>query len=204
MCPVTVILLLLSTPITKVLFQRGEFGLYSTMITSDVLAFMSIGLFSFGSIKILVTVFHALQDTKTPVKVAALCLLINTSLNFILMYPLKVGGIALASAIAGTLDFLILFYILNKRLGGLNSDLFGYFCKVTLASVVSGGLQFVIWYYWMFPNDVVKLCVIISAGFIFYGILCLVLKIEQAESLFRWLKALVRMYGSSNGHSGKS
>jgi putative peptidoglycan lipid II flippase len=204
MCPITVILLVFSMPITRVLFQRGEFDLYSTQITSDVVAYLAIGLFSFGSIKILVTVFHALQDTKTPVKVAALCLLINASLNFILMYPLKVGGIALASAIAGTLDFLMLFYILNKRLGGLNSGLLGYFCKVTLASVVAGALQFIVWYYWAFPNDVIKLCVVVSAGLIFYEVFCLFLKIEQAQSLLRWLKALIKVYGPSNGYSQKS
>ena len=138
MCPTTVIILFLSTPIIKVLFERGQFDVYSSDITSSALAFLSIGLFSFGGIKILVTAFHALQDTKTPVKVAFICLCINAALNFILMIPLKVGGIALASAIAGTVDFLALFYILDKRLGGLDSGLLNFFAKVTFASGLIG------------------------------------------------------------------
>ena len=129
MCPTMVILVLLSDPIIRILFERGEFNTYSTSITSWALQFYAIGLFSFGGIKILVTAFHALQDTKTPVKVAALCLVINAALNFILMRPLQVGGIALASAIAGTIDFLILFFIIDKKLGGFKFRSFEILCQ---------------------------------------------------------------------------
>jgi len=132
MCPTTVMLLLLSEPIIQVLFERGEFNQYSTSITSWTLAFYSLGLFSFGGIKILVTAFHALQDTKTPVKVAAVCLVINGTLNMILMFPLKVGGIALASAIAGTIDFLALFLYHREKIGKIKfrtSDLFPPGCR---------------------------------------------------------------------------
>ena len=80
-------MILLSNPIIRLLFERGEFNQYSTTITSSALLFYSIGLMSFGGIKILVTAFHAMQDTKTPVKVAAVCLAINAALNFILMAP---------------------------------------------------------------------------------------------------------------------
>ena len=89
MFPTSVIIMLLATPMIRVLFERGEFGTYSTMITSVALFFYAIGLFSFGGIKILVAAFHALQDTKTPVKVAAGCLLINATLNFLLMIRKK-------------------------------------------------------------------------------------------------------------------
>jgi len=188
MCPTTVILLLLSTPIIRVLFQRGEFGLYSTHITSWALTFYAIGLFSFGGIKILVTTFYALQDTKTPMKVAALCLAINATLNFILMFPLRVGGIALASAIAGTIDFLILFYIMDKRLGGLNSGLLRYFFKVTLAAVLTGIVEYWSWQNVVFTHEVVKLFVIGGLGFVFYYFVCLALGVEQAHKIGTWVR----------------
>lgn len=187
MCPTTVILLLLSNPIIRVLFQRGEFTAYSTDITSWALAYYAIGLFSFGGIKILVTAFHALQDTKTPVKVAAGCLLINGVLNFILMFPLKIGGIALASAIAGTVDFLILFYIIDKRLGGLNSGLFVYFFKVAAASVLTGVFVYWSWGHIFLFNEIAKLCLLSFVGVIFYEFVCLGLKIEQAQKIRDWI-----------------
>ena len=187
MCPTTVILLLLSNPIIRILFQRGEFGAYSTDITSWTLAYYSIGLFSFGGIKILVTVFHSLQDTKTPVKVAGFCFLINATLNFLLMGPLKIGGIALASSISGTIDFLILFYLIDKKLEGLNSGLFPYFCKVTFASAMTGVFEFWAWNRFFFSHEAVKLAVIGFSGFVFYLIVCLILKVHQARKIWEWI-----------------
>lgn len=187
MCPTTVILLLLSNPIIRILFQRGEFDAYSTDITSSALSFYAIGLFSFGGIKILVTAFHALQDTKTPVKVAALCLGINATLNFILMVPLKVGGIALASAISGTVDFLILFYIINKRLGGVDSGLAVYFCKVLLAASVTGIFEYWMWNHWIGINEIVKLVLVGGLGVVIYMGFCLSLRVSQAHKIVEWI-----------------
>ena len=188
MCPTTVIIFLLSHPIIRVLFERGEFDSYSTMITSSTLMFYILGLFSFGGIKILVTAFYALQDTKTPVKVAAFCLALNTLLNFILMYPLKVSGIALASAIAGTVDFLILFAIMQKRLGPFNSGILRYAIKVSAASIMIGVFEYWAWHHLILWNDIVKLFLISLFGFMFYGVICYFMKIEQALKVWTWLR----------------
>lgn len=188
MCPTIVALILLAEPIIRVFFQRGEFGLYSTMITSSALSYYALGLFSFGGIKILVSAFYAIQDTKTPALVAAGCLLVNTALNFILMFPLKVGGIALASSIAGTVDFLVLFYILDKRLGGFDADLFRYFFKVFTAAVISGIIMF-----WMGKNlnfmpEAVKLAVIGLLWIGLYEFVCLALHVPQARKIWDWIQ----------------
>ena len=193
MCPNTIILFVLSSPIIRVLFQRGEFGPYSTNITALALSFYAIGLFAFGGVKMMVMVFYALQDTKTPVKVAVLCLAINAALNFILMYPLKVGGIALASSISGIVNFLILFYILDKRLEGLSSGLWEYFARVLIASVMTGAVVFVAWERMVFPSEFMKLFVLGGSGFIFYGMVCLILKVEQAHKIFEWIKNVRRV-----------
>lgn len=186
MCPMTVIVLLLSEPIVRALFERGEFSVYSTQITASASAFLALGLFGFGGIKILVTAFHALQDTKTPVIVAAICLAINAMLNIILMYPFKVGGIAIASSIAGTIDFLILFYFMEKRLGPMNSGLVKYFFKVTCAAFLTGMFMYAAWHYVVITNQLLRLTVISAAGIVFYEIVCLVIGIEQARKIWKW------------------
>ncbi|PIW64834.1 MAG: murein biosynthesis integral membrane protein MurJ, partial [Candidatus Omnitrophica bacterium CG12_big_fil_rev_8_21_14_0_65_50_5] len=99
MIPTTVIFLLTAQPVIRSLFERGAFDAYSTTITSSALMFYALGLTSFAATKMLVTAFYALQDTKTPVKVATLCLILTVILNFALMFPLKIGGIALANSI---------------------------------------------------------------------------------------------------------
>jgi len=124
--------------------------------------------------------------------VAAVCLTINAALNFLLMVPLKVGGIALASAIAGTIDFLALFYIMNKRLGGLNSGLLRYFIKVAVAGIAMGVFASFIWDQLNFSIEIINLCLIGVFSVVFYEIAGLILKIDQAEKIWEWVKSVSR------------
>jgi len=109
-------MVLFSKWIIHIVFQRGAFDVYSTDLTSRVMFFAALGLPFFGASRILVSAYYALQDTKTPVKIATACLVINVLLNGILMFPLKVGGIALASSIASAVNCLLLWRGLRKRL----------------------------------------------------------------------------------------
>ncbi|MFH1995487.1 MAG: murein biosynthesis integral membrane protein MurJ [Candidatus Omnitrophota bacterium] len=118
MIPASAGLAALSTPIIRTLFERGNFGAYSTFITQRALLFYSFGLFASCGIKILVNGFYALQDTVTPVKTAGAAVVLNIVLNLILMWPLKIGGIALATSIAAIVNFCMLFYLLRKKIGG--------------------------------------------------------------------------------------
>lgn len=112
----SLIFLVFAPWIIKVVFMRGAFGAYSAQITSEVLFYSAIGLPFYGMSRILASSFYALQDTKTPVKAAFICLGINVVLNFMLMFPLKIGGIALASSIASIANAWILWTQLNKKL----------------------------------------------------------------------------------------
>lgn len=188
MAPISIVIILLSTPIIRVLFERGEFNQYSTNITSWALLFYAVGLFSFGGIKILVTAFHALQDTKTPVKVAAGCLLLNVTLNILLMRPLKVGGIALASAISATVDFVILYFLISKKLGGMNGGIKKFVYKIIFSSGLTAVAIQVLWFNLIISNEVIKLFVVGISGLAVYGISCFILKIEQAQKIYAWAR----------------
>ncbi len=188
MFPMTVMLMLFATSIIRVLFERGEFTAYSTGITSSVLFYMSIGLASFAGVKIMVTAFHASQDTKTPVKVAAICLVINGVLNLILMGPMKVGGIALASAIAGTANFVILLHLMEKRFAGIWDGNKRYVLRLTLAAVITAVVSFAVWRsLGLFP-ELARLAAAGLLGFLTYGLCCYFLHIEQAIKIAAWLK----------------
>ena len=114
--PIAVGMAFFSKWIIHIVFQRGAFDAYSTSVTSQVMFYAALGLPFFGASRILVSAFYALQDTKTPVKVATFCLVVNVALNGLLMFPMKIGGIALASSIAGAINCLLLWRALNKKL----------------------------------------------------------------------------------------
>jgi len=115
--PASVGLIVLGRPIVQVLFEHGAFTPQATDMTTFALFFFSIGLVAYASVKILANVFYALQNTRIPAQIAAGCVALNIVLSAILMHPLQVGGLALASAVSSWTNAILLFYFLRKRLG---------------------------------------------------------------------------------------
>lgn len=143
MVPAAVGLMILSSPIIRILFQRGEFTSYSTAITSNALFFYTFGLFAYAGIKILVGAYYSMGDTRTPVKTASFSLAVNVILNLILMHPLKIGGLALATSIAAITNFSILYVLLVRRIGDIGTKIvLRSFIKIFLASAVMGIFSF--------------------------------------------------------------
>ena len=137
--PSSVGLMVLRTPITKVLFERGAFTAYSTGITSIALLFYAIGLVACGGVKVLVNTFYSMHDTMTPVKTALAALVLNIILNIALMFPLKLGGLALATSVSAIFNFIALYIMLSRRIGDFGTKfVIDTFSRVTLASVIMG------------------------------------------------------------------
>ena len=137
--PSAVGLAVLAGPIIKVLFERGEFNAYSTFITSSALLFYSLGIPAYAAVKILASCFYALKDTKTPVKSAAIALIVNTVFNLILIWYLKIGGLALASSIASFVNAFILYRLLEKKIGKLfTGEILATIIRIAIAAGLMG------------------------------------------------------------------
>jgi len=117
MIPSSAGLAILGKDIIRILFERGEFTAYSSAITTDALFYYAFGLFAYSGTKLLVTSFYSMHDTTTPVKTALLAVIINIILNFVLMRPLKLGGLALATSISASVNFFVLYVLLARRIG---------------------------------------------------------------------------------------
>jgi putative peptidoglycan lipid II flippase len=113
--PAAAALIVLAEPIIGVLFERGAFSAAHTAATAAALVAFSLGLPAYVLIKVLVPAFFAREDTATPVKVAAGCLVANVALILVLIGPLAHVGIALATAISNALNVAGLALILKRR-----------------------------------------------------------------------------------------
>ncbi len=137
--PASIGLVLLAQPITAVLFERGAFGADETAATASALQFYAIGLWSVAATRLLAPAFYALGEPRTPVRVAALAVVVNVLASVVLMGPvdddkspawlvaainslsiadLDHAGLALATSIAGTVNALVLAAGLAARLPG--------------------------------------------------------------------------------------
>ena len=143
--PATVAMIVLRSPIISVLFQRGEFSVEATTLTAQALLFYAVGLWAFSVIRIIVAVFYALQDTRTPMKAAIVSLIVNAAFSIALMFPLKHGGIALATSIASAVNVGMLWVILKRRVGPiLDAEFYRSFGRTLIASLVMGGMILVV------------------------------------------------------------
>jgi putative peptidoglycan lipid II flippase len=137
-------LMILREPIIRVLFQHGQFMAESTALTARALLFYAIALPGLATVKLVVPAFYSTKDTKTPVAVAAISLVINIVLNILFLNtPLFAwvlnGGPALATALACYFDFFALFIIFRLRYGKLGArEILASFARVFLCSGIMG------------------------------------------------------------------
>ena len=117
--PAMVGLIVLREPIVALLFQRGEFDAAATQLTSQAVLYYSLGLWAFSAVRIVAATFFALQDARTPVRIAIISIFANILLGVILMKPLAHGGLALATSLASMLNLGLLMLALRTRLGSL-------------------------------------------------------------------------------------
>ena len=110
-------LIALSTPLITLLFGRGAFGPGAIQSTSAALMAYGLGLPAIALVRPLVGAFYALEDTRTPVFVATLCVAVNILLGWALMHTLAHVGLALAVSVASALNVALLSCLLRRRLG---------------------------------------------------------------------------------------
>ena len=80
----------------------------------------SVGLWAFGGVRIIVSAFYSLQDTRTPAISAGIAVTANLAFSLLLMSSLGAAGLALATALAAMVNGGILIAVLNRRLGGVD------------------------------------------------------------------------------------
>ena len=120
--PAMVGIILLRLPIVHLFFEHGRFTAADTQGTAAAVLAYAIGLWAFAGVRIVVSAFYSLQDTRTPVLVAAVALGANVALSLALMEPLAHAGLALATALSAILNMAVLVVLLNRRLGPFDWD----------------------------------------------------------------------------------
>jgi len=107
-------LIILGEPIIDLVFERGEFNEFATLMTSRALTFYALGLWAFSGIRVMISAFYAQHDAKTPVRVAVITLVANLIFGLLLIGPLEHGGLALALSLSSTLQFGLLVFFFKR------------------------------------------------------------------------------------------
>lgn len=201
--PAMIGLMTLRVPIIRLFFEHGEFTAADTTGTAGALLFYAIGLPAFAGIRIVVAAFYSLQDTRTPVKVAAAAMATNVILCLLLMGPMLHRGLALATSLSAVLNFGLLTFILNRRLQGVEWPvILRSFVNTLVATIPVGLIGWIIsgLEIWSFTgSEVVKaawLLVGITTSVWSYIIVHRLLKSEEQTFLWEMVRGKL---GKNNG-----
>jgi putative peptidoglycan lipid II flippase len=118
--PASVIFWLLRVEIIQVVLGGGAFDWAATVLTFKTLGFFIISLFAQASIPLLVRMYYAREDSLRPFYVGLATVAIDIVLAWTLSRLLGVGGIALAFSIASIINFLLLWLVLEMKIGDLD------------------------------------------------------------------------------------
>jgi putative peptidoglycan lipid II flippase len=204
MFPAMAGLITLRVPIVSLLLEHGQFDHISTQGVASALLFYAVGLWAFAGVRIVAQAFYALQDTKTPVKIAILALVTNVLLStiFITWTSLQHGGLALAASLAATLNISLLTIKLRKKIGRIDArKILNSLLRIVPASIAMGVVG---WRVSKMPlwdlggntlHKIELLGGVISASIFFYILVMWILRSEELK--FMW--GLVRRKTGSRG-----
>jgi putative peptidoglycan lipid II flippase len=131
-------LMLLAEPIISVLYQHGRFTAHEAAQAAGALRFYAIGLAGYAALKVLVNAFYALDRRHTPMVVSFISIGVNLVLNWFFTFQLGWGhrGLALSTGCVATINFLILYVLMRRQLGALESRRMA----IAMGKVALGGI----------------------------------------------------------------
>jgi len=190
--PAAVALFVIAEPIIAVLFERGAFGPADTRATALALMAYSTGLPAYVLIRVLTPGFFAREDTKTPVKIAAVAMLANIVLNLAFMQVWGHVGIAAAGALSAWINAVMLGVTLRRR-GQLALDarMSRRWPRIVAASLVMGAGLFG-GAYWLAPwmaggasARIAAMVALVAGGLVLFGLLAQMLGAAHWRDLKR-------------------
>lgn len=193
--PMAALLLALPRPIIQLLFERGRFTADDTEMMVAALLFLAPSIFFYVARDLITRVFYAHQDSKTPYHIALAAIVVHLILDLILVGPLGIAGIALATTLVTVFNLTCLTYFIRKKIGVLGfSRLVVPVCTMLGSSFICGMTAFHAQHYLQYMlstsiNLAKPLALLLSIGIAgvlavsVYGILCVAFKLEEPSKL---------------------
>ncbi|MEX0971754.1 MAG: murein biosynthesis integral membrane protein MurJ [Solirubrobacterales bacterium] len=143
--PAAAAVLVLSEPMIRLVYERGEFSADDTLLVSTALFWFAFSLPTNGLFLLLSRTFFSLQRPWLPTAIAAGNLIV-TALGALALYNLGVGGIVAATAIATAVSVIAQMVVLRRLLGGLElGRLLDAGLRITLAAAALAAVSFAVW-----------------------------------------------------------
>jgi putative peptidoglycan lipid II flippase len=195
--PAAAAILVLSVPMTRLIYQRGEFDAAQTHLVAQALFWFAFSLPFNGLYLLLTRTFFSLQRPWVPTAVAGSNLVVDVIFSFAFYSPFGVGGVVAATVIATISSVVAELVILRRQLHGLDLPrLIDTAMRVVVAAALLAGVSYLVWYGLdqALGRDliaqIVSLGVALAVGFGTYIAATLALRVPEANQIVRLLRRI--------------
>ncbi|MEM7725288.1 MAG: murein biosynthesis integral membrane protein MurJ [Cyanobacteria bacterium P01_A01_bin.45] len=141
--PLAALMAFMAVPIVRIIYQRQAFDEKAVKLVASVLVAYSLEMFPSVCLQLLMRVYYALGDAKTPFRISAFNILFNIGLDYFLVTKFGIPGLVLATMVINIIALGRLLSGLNHRIGGLSwHNMSLSIIGIAAASIVAG---FVSW-----------------------------------------------------------
>lgn len=166
--------------LVSALYQTGEFGTHQTYIVWMVLIGSSIGLLASTMGRLYSSTFFSLKDTKTTLNLAIVRIVFGTILGYCLAFIVipnftneklyATVGLTAAAGISGWVEFALLRYKLNKKIGKTGINIL-YLGKLWLSAIIAALAGLGLKIYIHYPHPIYRAIIVFSIyGVVYFGI----------------------------------
>jgi putative peptidoglycan lipid II flippase len=189
--PAAAFMIVLPTPIVRLLFQRGAFNAHSTHLVSIALFWFAFSL-PFGGLNLLLTrTFFAVQRPWIPTSLAAMNIVVDIVVSIGLYKPLGIAGLIIGTVAANAVMLALQFYRLrvglNGRLEGAQTTMITV--RILVASALLAGVSWIVWYLLdaalgeSLPAQLIEMGAAAGAGLWVYSRAVLIMRIPEAHQV---------------------
>ncbi len=190
--PFTVVSLIFNSEIVSIIFGRGAFDANSVAMTSEVYMYYALSIFSMAANDIILRCYYSLDNSKTPMIITVVGVIINIILSIILSKIFGLKGLAIGTSIAMTIQTILLFVVLKKKESfKLEKKCTLDFIKIIIGSILMGLVMFALYSKIAINIQIVKLLVISSFSLLIYVFFLYIANISVKEDLLIFIKSKI-------------
>jgi len=137
--PSSILIAFFSYPLTRLIYQRGQFSAADTAAVSQALVLYVLGIPFISALRNVASIFYAHQDARAPMYASFVSIALNIVMNLALMKPIGFLAFPLSASVASVLNIYVLARWLPGKIGPTDfNPVYKFFLKLALASVAAG------------------------------------------------------------------
>lgn len=189
--PICMFMFLFAKDAIYLLFQRGAFNAYDTMMVTKALLFLSISIIPYVARDTLTRVFYSFDDSRTPFLVAMGSIAVKVIMNLLCVDRFGMAGITLATTAVTFFNMFMLGLLLRKKINMGYSKLVSPLLKTASVTMIVYLVGIILKSLFEFHSKIflgIELTTILVLCTILYFVLALWFKIPVAQEVLAKFK----------------